>query len=331
MDDNFSWKNASQLERDSFYHQLPVIANSPYQTHIRFVNYRHRIDFFSNDNIHFKGSLINRAIQSRFNKEKRIVWQKITLDDSLSSRLARQLIASGQALISSDTLKKDWQFLGFTDCGDVTYFFKLGTFHNEQTLFCPWSVSDTALFHGLILQNLDTLEQALRLQEHFERFCSLLPIGHAYSTGTITSMYKLTKKEARKWQKDKPRRAYFERIKDTLDGHLKEFVSQQRVESSGLYCLATYELYFDKNGKLKRIRTASGDKPNLWEGFGFYLQESRDIRRCRKKIQKIFQNFELKALNLEYGFERELTVDGDGQISLHWLRDEDRWNRHPTR
>lgn len=318
----FSW-STRLAKQDSFYFKLPVVQHSEYLSHFRISLTGQTIDFFSKDNERFEGLLTNTIIEYKPVKMDwgeseeaiRYIFQKVRLDTMLSTRVAKQILQSGLDQIPTDSLIPSWN-KWFLHCGDIELQFRLNKNYTEQSFSCPWSQSDTTDFAKIIVANYELLQKELDLESYYKRFTFKLGSGKTYSKDGYMMMYTLTNKESKAWRKSKPQRDYLKSIKDTLDNYIEMKLEQQDVQLPAIDCFEDYYLQFSKFGKLTKIKLSEGEKPSISDGLGFYFEDKREIRKCKRLIRQMFRQIDLSHFNLKYTFTRTLSFDLEGEVQL---------------
>lgn len=323
LNNNYTWRNSTLAERQHYYLELPMVQNSDYKTHLRVILIGQIIDFFSADNLSFKGTLTNKIIEYKSSKNKRsreseefqIVYHTQKLDSSVSTLLANQLLKSGQYDIPTDSLIKDWNH-GYLHCESIDFHFKIDNSYKEKSFSCPWNQSDSIDFKAVILSNLRLLEKELSLEARYNRFESLLKRGITYSRDGYRLMYRMTDREIAAWKKDEPRRKYLKSIKNSLDNYLETELSKQNISLDKIDCIEDYYVTFGTNGKLESVLVSPKDRPTLSYGLGDYFEERQETRKCRKKLKHIFRNIDLSSFNLKYKIRRIVSFWGKGEIRV---------------
>lgn len=323
IDTNYTWSNSTLAERNYFYLRLPILKKTEYKTYFRVSLSGQTIDFFSKDNISFNGILTNHIIEykdietkwGKGSERHQIVYQTQELDSSLSTKLANQIIQSGQATIPTDSLIKNWnnQYL---HCKCVDFQFKIGNDYKETSFSCPQNQSDSMDFKSIILSNLELLEKELELEIRYNEFTKLLPKGKTYSRDGYRLMYVMMNKEIEAFRKSKPQRDYFKSIKDSLDNYLEKELSKQEISLDEMDCFENYYVIFGIDGWLEKVNVSKPDKPKLRYGWGNYLADKQEVRKCRKKIKSIFRKIDLSVFNLKYKVRRTVSFGGDGEIEV---------------
>lgn len=328
VNNDYSWRTATKSQIDSFYYDLNPIQTSEKQTHLRISLTGQIVDIFSSYGKNYEGVLTNiiteysskkgkkRKYEESFASQK--VFQKKDLDNTKVKYVFDSLIASSQLEIPTDSLIPNWN-MNFLHCGSIHFEYKIDRKFKTQSYFCPWSQSDTVSYKSIIVGNYDLIKTTFNLDSVYKQFENELPKGKSYSRDGYRMMYKLTDKESETWAKAKPRRDYMERIKDSVDNYIDLKLSNQEVKLDEIDCFENYQLVFGKNGKLKKIDVFEYDKPKLRNslGLGDYLEDKREISKCKKKIKELFSEIDLSFLNLEYRIYRSFSFDHKGKYRLN--------------
>lgn len=324
IDTNFSWHNSTLTERDSFYFNMPIVKYSKYKTHFRISLSNQTIDLFSNNNISFQGLLTNKIIAYKLvktdlgetNKANHYVFQKIEIDSVLSTTIANKLLLSEQYNIPTDDLIPHWT-KWYLHCGGIRFQFKLDDSYSEQSFHCPWSQPDTIMYVDIITSNYKLIKEELDLEKHHDDFFSLLPKGCTYSRDGSTKMYKLTETEIESLARGNPRREHLKSIKDTVDNYIKSELKKQNIELNGMSCFKPYYIIYDKNGDLKKVDILNHQKPKLSDGLSLYLEEKRELRKCKKLVKRVFKKIDLSGFDLRYGIRRIVSFVGEGELKFY--------------
>ena len=323
IDTNYTWRNSSIVERDSFYLDLPIVNNSDYKTHFRISLTGQTVDFFSNDNVNFQGILTNEITEYKTVKAEwgegsesyQIISQKLQIDSDLCSTVAMRILKTGQGSLPTDSLISTWN-KWYLHCGSIEFQFNTNGDYHAQTYHCPWSQPDTAKFKNIIISNFELLNEKLELEKYYDEFEDLLPKGKTYSRDGYRMIYIFTDEQSEAWEKDKPRRDYLKSIKDTIDNYLRTELSEQDKILDNINCFEDYRLTFGENGKLEKVKVSDYNKPKLSDGLDFYFEDRQEIRKCRKLIKQIFKEIDLSSFNLKYKFYRTLSFGLEGEIQL---------------
>lgn len=327
IDRNYSWRTATKSQIDSFYYELSPIQSSEKQIHLRISLTGQLVDIFSKDGKKYEGVLTNiiteyisRKVKGQEYEESvasQEVFQKVSLDSAKVKYVFDSLVASGQLEIPTDSLIPNWNAY-FLHCGSINFQYKIDEQFITQEYFCPWSQSDTVAYKSVIVSNYNLIKTTFNLDSLYKLFENELPKGKSYSRDGYRMMYKLTDKESENWAKSKPRRDYLKSIKDTVDNYLELRLNDQEIELDNIDCFENYQLVFGTNGKLKKVDVVEYDKPKLRNslGLGDFLEDKREIRKCRKKIKEIFREIDLSFLKLEHEVYRTFSFDHNEKFQL---------------
>jgi len=327
IDDAYTWTTATSEQLDSFYFSLQPIQTTRYKTHIRILLSGQSIDFYSSDNEEYFGRLTNYITQYITVKDKKsdakkteayqYFFEQIDLDQRLVNEVVKKLLNSKQFDIPTDTLMAYWHS-NFMHCDAFVFHFNFNGRYTNQIFNCPWGQKDTVKFKQLVLDNYQTLKSNLQLDSLYHLFENKLPKGKSYSTDGYRMMYKMTAKQVENWSKGKSLRDYMKSVKDTVDSYIKTELKKQKIVTEDLSCHCNFHLTFGTNGKLKKVKISHYDKPKLMEsiGLGDYLEDKKEIRKCKTKIRQIFKNIDLSFLNLEYEIYRTFRFDSDNGFQL---------------
>lgn len=327
IDKDYTWRTANKYQIDSFYYNLIPIQKSEKQTHLRISLTGQEIDIFSNDGKNYEGVLTNITTEYSSKKVKgqdyeesvasQEVYQKICLDKAKVKNVFDSLIASRQFEIPTDSIIPNWN-TDFLHCGSIHFQYKIDGQFKTQEYFCPWSQSDTVTYKSIIVGNYDLIKKILNLDSLYKQFENELGKGKSYSRDGYRMMYKMTDKESEDWTKGKPRRDYLKSIKDTVDNYIELRLNNQEIRLDNIDCFENYQLVFGMNGKLKKVDVIKYDKPKLRNslGLGDFLEDKREISKCKKKIKELFSEIDLSFLNLEYEIYRTFSFDNNEKFQL---------------
>ena len=128
----------------------------------------------------------------------------------------------------------------------------------------------------------------------------------------------MKEKQAEDWKKSKPQRIFMKSVKDTIDYFLMAELKKQSIEIKGINCVTDYRLTFGKNGKLKKVSVSDYDnyKSKNSHGLSAYIQNKRDILKCKSTIRRIFKELDLSILNLKSEVNRTLIPDHKHEFKL---------------
>lgn len=327
IDKDYSWRTATKSQIDSFYYELNPIQTSEKQTHIRISLTGQIVDIFSNDGENYEGVLTNIITEYSYRKvkgqeyeesiENQEVFQKIGMDKAKVKYVFDSLITSRQLEIPTDSLIPNWNTY-FLHCGSIHFQYKIDGHFKTQKYFCPWSQNDTVAYKSIIVGNYNLIKTTFNIDSLYKQFENELPKGKSYSRDGYRMMYKMTDKESENWAKSKPRRDYLKSIKDTVDNYIDLRLNNQEIELDNIDCFESYQLVFGTNGKLKKVDVVEYDKPKLRNslGLGDFLEDKREIRKCKKKINEIFSEINLSFLNLEHEIYRTFSFDHNEKFQL---------------
>ncbi len=318
------WHNAN-FAIDTFSDGLPAIEKSVYNVEFRLLLGNQIVEFHSDDRSNFDGSVTNSIKQIGYVKTKegsnpqasKIHIQTIAIDSITSTRLARKILQSGQAEIPTDSLIPSW-VNRYLHCGSIAYQFKLDDNYSKKSFHCPWNQPDSTEYKDIIIANYNLLVDSLKLTELYDKFMQQLPKGKTYSRNGYSMMYLYTEKQKEALNKDQPRRDYLKLVRDTIDDYLRSEIEKKKEAMSQIGCFQSYRLVFSSNGRLKSVKVSSYDKPALKKsiGFGDYVDDIREVSKCKSAIRKILKYANLNTLNKGYKVYRSLSVNYTGEIQL---------------
>lgn len=187
FDPSYTWRTKSSTEIENYYMDLPTVEHSNYSTHIRISLRNQIIDLNSTNNKTFKGILIHviREYDSSNNQMSKInqyIYQKIEIDDSLSTKIAQTIIHTGQSQALTDSLITGWNHL-YLHGDEVNFQFKVDNEYKKQQYYCAGLQDDTIKVAKAVVSITKLLEQMLALSDSYQAFMSLLPPNKVYSDG----------------------------------------------------------------------------------------------------------------------------------------------------
>lgn len=327
IDENYSWRNKTVEQLDSFYFELQPIQITKFKSHFRISLIGQTIDFYSLDNMKFHGKLTNYITEyitvknkdSDYDqsKEYQYVIEQIDLEQTKVGKFVEGILKTGQLEIPTDTLISSWQH-NFLHCNSLVFQFTIDGKYTKQIFHCPWGQKDSVKFKSIILDNYETLKSTFQLDSIYDSFEDKLPKGKTYSRDGYRMMYKMTDQQSESWKKSQPQRDYMKSLKDTVDSYINSELKKQNIQLNGIDCFEDYLLTFGKNGKLKTITLSHYDMPTLKKslGLGDYLSDKKEIRKCKRKIKQIFSNIDLSFLNLETEIYRTFSFDHKNEYQL---------------
>lgn len=314
---------ATIKERDSLTVELEDVQNSPYVFYYRALLSGQVVDLFSVDNQVYHGTITN-STKSYEDVEKdnihhtmatKLYTSKVDIDSTLASSIAHQIIASGQLSIPTDTLIDSWT-RWYLHCGSLNFEFKQDNEYVEQSFHCPWNQPDTVAFKEIIISNYNLLHQTLQLDSVYQNFLFQLPKGQTYSMDGYRMIYLMTVEQEEARKKDKPRRDYLASIKDTIDSYLRMKLEGQHINDDDVSCFDDYYLTFKENGKLWKLEVSDYGKPRLFDGIGWYLEDKKEFRQCKRRIKKMFKEIDLSSFHLQYKLYRTISFGFEGEVEL---------------
>ena len=327
IDENYSWRNKTAEQLDSFYFDLQPIQTTKFKSHFRISLTGQTIDFYSSDNLKFHGKLTNfiteyitvKSKDSDYDqgKEYQYVIEQISLENTAVNKFVEGLKKTGQLEIPTDTLIPSWQ-RNFLHCNSLVFQFNINGKYTKQIFHCPWGQKDSVEFKSIILDNYETLKSTFQLDSIYDSFEGKLPKGKTYSRDGYRMMYKMTDQQSENWKKGQTQRDFMKSVKDTIDSYINSELQKQDIKLSGIDCFEDYRLTFGKNGKLKKVTLSDYDKPTLKKslGLGDYLADKKEIRKCKRKIKQIFSTIDLGFLNLETEIYRTFSFDHKNEYQL---------------
>ena len=306
-------------QKDSIYLDLPILTNSLHKNHWRIYLNGQTIDFISEDNINYKAILTNDITEYRDEEESKrrykYIFEKIEFDTLTSTKVANKIIASGQLEIPTDSLIPEWRRF-FFDCSGVSFQYRLDTVYFTKYYTCLRGQATNTPFLNVVENNIGILEEAFKLDSHYNVFTSKLESGKVYSKDgfmflSILEPIKPSKKVLRFYSK----KQYFDSIIDSIDNFILSKFEPSKIKNE--YCNMEYHIIYSKKGKLKKVKIQKDYKAKLSDGLDFYLEDLKTNRRCKKIMKKILKEIDLSKFNFKYPFDRIVDVSSNGNITLH--------------
>jgi hypothetical protein len=323
LSDEYSWRNHSQSELNEFYFKIQPIKNSMYKYHFRHQRDGQIIDVYSENGESFSGELINliteyRDIKTDYGKDSKAdsyIFENVKLNNDSATKFGNLILSQKFYSIPTDTLIAGWDF-GWFDCGAISYSFKINNEFRFSEYTCHWQQNDSINYVPVIKSMYDTISQILDLQIRYSEFESKLEKGKTYSKDGFIMKYIMTERQSSAFQKSKPQREYLKSVKDTIDNYLKSEIAKQKIQYNGIDCFEDYQLIFNVNGSLEKVKVSDYDKPKLSDGLDFYFEDKREIRKCKKMIKQIFKEIDLSSFNLKYKIYRTLSFGHKKEVQL---------------
>lgn len=323
LSDEYSWRSHSQSELNEFYFKVEPITKSVYKYHFRHQRDGQIIDIYSDNGKVFSGELINSITQYKEiktdygtdSKANSYIYESVQLNTDSATKVGAMILNQKFYSTPTDTLIAGWNF-GWLDCSGISFSFKIQNNFQVSEYTCHWHQNDSINYVTSIKTMYDTFGQILDLQKEYSEFESKLEKGKTYSRNGFIMMYIMTEKQSLAFQKSKPQRDYLKSIKDTIDTYLKAEIAKQKIEFNEIDCFENYQLTFNENGKLKDVKVSDYDKPKLSDGLDFYIEDKREIRKCKKRIKQIFKEIDLSSFNLKYKIYRTLSFGLENEAQL---------------
>lgn len=186
----------SSFGKEEFYFRLPALESSNYKFHFRFNYNTQIIELLSNDGIHFNGLLLNQIIEmksvqdGKFKKlePKNYVYEKLILDDSVSSELGKMIIEKKISQIPSSKYIDNWK-LNELGCEETNFQFKFGDQITESNFMCLNEQSDIELVK-ILEQLINYANDSFKLSEKHKIFRDKLEKNKAYYFKGVGTYYK---------------------------------------------------------------------------------------------------------------------------------------------
>lgn len=295
IENNYMWKTSSAFDKEMHYFNLPDIQKSNYRIHFRFNTDLQLIDVFSNDSINFQGKLLNKVIELKAVKPKKIgefvsyipknyVFEIVELNESVSNLIGKLILKEKLIDAPKDKFIKNWNITG-PDCDRINFELK----NNNKivaTKYSCLSEQNDSINYVTKLKAFNKSIDSLGLYEKYKLFNHRLEKGKTYSN-QIARFYKMNKKEEKEFE-------YKKSIKKVLNEYLVKKLNEQIRNLKEITCNADYYLLeFTKNGTLKEITISDS--------------VDKEFYKCKDIIQKAFDKIKIvEVVNPKYEFDRVL-------------------------
>lgn len=311
-------------ERNRIIYEISPIEESKGLVTIRILFPRQIIELRQNKNNEYSGFIINKATQYNYSKRDRNelkntveFFQKSSIETDKTKEVIDKLVQTNQINLPTDSHIENWN-RNYLHCNEINFQFKTLNSIKKQEYNCPLHQDEEKPTIKIIAENIRFVQSKLKLDSIYTNFESTLPLGKNYSYDGYRMMLKLSKKQIEIREKYKPYREFLKFKKDTIDTYLKSFIQNTNIKSEKINCFETYHLVFTKKGKLQNIAVADYDEPKWKDALGLmdFLQEKKEIRKCKKVIEEMFLTTDLSWLNLKFGLNRSISFDLNGNPQL---------------
>jgi hypothetical protein len=279
VNSNFTWKNSSKSQRDSFYFSLIDLRKTNCSTHYRISSNKQKVDIFSIDNVNFQGFVLNYIVEKKETdlgeyQSTKYYFQLIPLDTLISKRIAHKIAVSNLCQIPNDKLIKGWN-LDYLHCNNLEFEFWQNHKYISTEYNCLYAQNDTISYKLIIEENINFIENEIKLKQLYDSFKLDLPKGKRYSSDDYRILYIPTNKQNRKYARDKPNRDYMDQVNDTLNKYLGDTLTKIFLTKGEFGCSYVYfQLNFSKNNKIKNVETQFIKKS----------KETEEEKKCRNEI-----------------------------------------------
>lgn len=292
---------------DSIYLGLITIKHSDFKTHIRINLDYQTVDLFSTDGILFTGRLINKTISFKekeargeyISKPVKFIYQFLDLDTTICTKLAGQLLSSGQHTLSDKDTSK---YFGHP-CNAIHFQFKCDDNYSMQHYYCTYLEGDTDTFNEVVFTNYHFLDTLLRLKFHQDSFINLLPRKKRYATSRTEMVYLLGRKE-----KFPTHRTYMYNVSDVLNPYLTDTLQKLITLPAGLLCPDRFYLRFSKKGRLTKVGVHRSYKG---------APVSPTVRECMYIIRTAFRKVKVDIIHPRKHYYRFLSFSEEGKAVVH--------------
>ncbi|HEY4617967.1 MAG TPA: hypothetical protein VIH09_07220 [Flavobacterium sp.] len=188
--------NKSSFGKEEFYLGLSMLENSNYKFHFRFNYDTQIVDLLSNDGIYFQGLLLNQIVEMKSVQNgkfkslepKNYVFEKLILDDNISSILGKMIIEKEISQIPSSKYIDNWKLNEF-GCDETNFQFKINNQITETNFMCLYEQNEIEL--AMILKGIiEYAENSFKLSKKHEIFRAKLESKKAYYFKGVGTYYK---------------------------------------------------------------------------------------------------------------------------------------------
>ncbi len=321
--EKFDQKLGSEERNRIIYNILPI-EKSEDLVNIRILFPRQIIELRKNKNNQYLGFVLNKTTQYNYSKRDRNelkntveFFKKTSIEPDKTKEIIDKLIQSNQIKLPTDSQIENWN-RNYLHCNGINFQLKILNNIQKQEYNCPLYQDEEKQSIKIIAENIRFVQSKLKLDSIYKNFESDLPLGKSYSYDGYRMIYKLTEKQNEIREKYKPYRESLKLKKDTIDNYLKSLIQNTNIRSEKINCFETYHLEFSTKGNLKKILVLSSDKPKWKDALGLkdFLQDQKEIRKCKKVIKEIFINTDLSWLDLKFNLNRSISFDLNGNPQL---------------
>jgi hypothetical protein len=275
--------------------------------HIVFRSDSQSVVMFSKNGKDFSGYLFNfigeyKKVKTEFwthLEPRRIVYEKIELNNAQCSKMGSQLLREKFYDIPSDTAIEDWDF-AWLHCVDFYFKFKIDTTVSEMKYRCAIMQHDSVAYAKQIKETYDSLVSVLGLISKYSDFKIRQKKGRTYGSGYSTVYFK-TNRELKKWESEKPKREYLYSIKDSLSEIVEDRLNKIFKNPKEAESLDFYRLTFSKTGKLKKVVPTFPPKNDEYK---------KVVKLIKAKVKKI----NLSPIDPKYEFTRIIYYNDDKRV-----------------
>lgn len=318
----FEKGNHTPEQFDSAYFGLPNPIHSKYKSYIRITVPRGTIDLYSQDNKHFNGTLLNSIIQDREKKDRdtklieyngyKYFYQITMLDSAACTKVATQLLASGQDTLPDSDSIKSWH-RGWFDCNSYIYFqfYRQGKYININ-YNCISGQDSTVQYYNIINSNKTLIYKQFKLYDNYNSFTSKLPQGCTYADNGI-QLYTLTPSEQRRYYRKVTKHKADWQYLDSLSTKLNDYIGTELTEilnADSALSNAYLDYHIELSRKNKLLRIKNQNKIYDFSDFKESIRNKRAIRRAFKKVHIPFVKSKVKYWkNLYYSDKKAFATD----------------------
>ena len=232
---------------------------------------------------------------------------------NLSKLVLDKYAKSGIPEFLKDSINPKWDAIAF-DCFGATIQSKWDNIYREKTYSCPWIQEDSLNYIDSVVSFLKYLDTSEYLKQTADALFDKIPGGQFYTRNNFMYTYKRTPEQQEAWLIDNPRRDYIDSISQFIDPYITEQI-QYTDSSKAQYCdYCLFYVKFKKSGRLDKIKVADHSKYKIYEDGFFWLEERRELRKCKQYVRKSAKNINLSHFNLKYDIVKEFTFINDALI-----------------
>lgn len=297
-----------EYERDNKIGLQHLIKNTE-KFYFRFRTFGQIVDIWSGENDTYYGQLTNYVDTYESSKENgrkrktKTYSTKIQLDSSIARKVFI-LTKTINSIPTDDSVKEWWHgFDGIIYTLETSY----PTYYSFKTYWSPHAQDSTLVEAKLIQSFVDNINSTINLEYEWHIFFDTLKPGQ-YDCGASNILVKLSEKEIKRIEKNKPHNRYMNSVSDSLDHYLSDTLTKI-VQAKELVFLEyiDYYLYFSPKNKLKKVRVRKDN---------FSFDEKMSFYKCRRRIKKAFKKIPIEFVDSKIGYWKMLNYF-DNKVKIY--------------